>query len=335
MRVSDDGRGFVLDEAYWGLKNMRDRAAQIRAQWKITTAEGHGTEIEVCIPRLWRHSRKFSCSRTRNSSVSTLESSRCTRVLILLLISMPAAAATNWKLVWSDEFNGAAHMPPDRSRWTYDLGDGGWGNRELEIYTGKPENVSQDGEGHLLIRAIKSRSGKYTSARIKTETKFTVQYGKIAARMKIPYGQGLWPAFWMLGADCDSTGWPACGEIDVMENIGKERSIVHGTIHGPGYSGSKGITHEYLLPAGARLSDDFHIYAVEWSPAAITFLLDDKSYFTVEPADLPTGARWVYNHPFFLLLNLAVGGYWPGNPDSTTQFPQILLVDWVRVWKPE
>jgi beta-glucanase (GH16 family) len=255
------------------------------------------------------------------------------RALTLLLVALPARPATNWKLIWSDEFNGAAHTPPNAGKWTYDLGNGGWGNGELEIYTKKAENVSQDGKGRLIIRAVKTGPGTYTSARMKTQGKFTVRYGKIAARMKIPHGQGMWPAFWMLGADIKSAGWPACGEIDVMENIGKEPWIVHGTIHGPGYSGSKGIGHPYALPDGVPLSDDFHVYAVEWSPDAITFLLDDRPYFTVAPHDLPAGTHWVYNRPFFLLLNLAVGGHWPGNPDSTTQFPQELLVDWLRVWQ--
>jgi beta-glucanase (GH16 family) len=255
------------------------------------------------------------------------------RVVGLLAMAVSALAASDWKLLWSDEFNGALHASPDPSKWTYDLGDGGWGNHEPEIYTSKVENVSQDGQGHLVIRAIKTVRGKFTSARIKTQGKFTVQYGKISARMKIPRGQGMWPAFWMLGADIDSRGWPMCGEIDVMENIGKEPPIVHGTIHGPGYSGRKGIRHPYALPDGAALSDYFHVYAMEWSPAAITFLLDDKSYFTVRPADLTAGTHWVYTHPFFLLLNLAVGGDWPGVPNRTTQFAQVLLVDWVRIWQ--
>ncbi len=254
------------------------------------------------------------------------------RILTLLLLALPAMAATNWKLTWSDEFNGAANTLPDAGKWTYDLGAGGWGNQELETYTNAIENVSQDGKGHLLIRAVKTPEG-YTSARLKTQGKFTVQYGKVAVRMKIPHGQGMWPAFWMLGADIKTAGWPGCGEIDVMENIGKEPSIVHGTIHGPGYSGGKGISHQYSLPGGEPLSGDFHIYAVEWSPASITFSLDGKPYGTATPADLPAGTHWVYNHPFFLLLNLAVGGDWPGNPDGATQFPQTLLVDWVRVWQ--
>jgi beta-glucanase (GH16 family) len=254
------------------------------------------------------------------------------RLPILLVLALPALAANNRKLTWSDEFNGAANTPPDAAKWTYDLGAGGWGNQELETYTKSPENVSQDGDGHLVIRAIKTSSG-FTSARLITQGKFTVQYGKIAVRMKIPRGQGMWPAFWMLGADNKSAGWPVCGEIDITENIGKEPSTVHGTIHGPGYSGDKGIGHEYSLPNGAALADDFHIYAVEWSPASITFSLDDKPYGTVRPSDIPAGTHWVFRHPFFLLLNLAVGGGWPGNPDTTTQFPQKLVVDWVRVWQ--
>ena len=254
------------------------------------------------------------------------------RALLLLLFALPAFPAHDWKLVWSDEFNGAAHAPPDPAKWTYDRGAGGWGNQELETYTDHLQNVSQDGKGHLVI--VARQSGKlYTSARIRTQGKFTIQYGRIAVRMKIPHGQGLWPAFWMLGSDIEKVGWPACGEIDVMENIGKEPDVLHGTVHGPGYSGGKGIGHSFTPTKGVPLSSDFHVYAVEWSTDSITFLLDDHPYFTVTPHDLPSGAHWVYDHPFFLLLNLAVGGEWPGNPDATTRFPQQLFVDWVRVWE--
>lgn len=253
------------------------------------------------------------------------------RLLVAVFVALPLFAASDWKLTWSDEFNGPANTLPDPAKWTYDLGAGGWGNKELETYTNQRENASLDGSGHLVITAIKTASG-YTSGRLKTQGKFTVQYGKVAARMKIPHGQGMWPAFWMLGNDIETAGWPKCGEIDIMENIGKEPSIIHGTIHGPGYSGAKSIGHQYELPDKA-LSEDFHVYAVEWSPEAITFLLDEKPYATVAPHDLPPGTNWVYNHPSFLLLNLAIGGDWPGNPDSTTQFPQSLVVDWVRVWK--
>ncbi len=234
--------------------------------------------------------------------------------------------------MWSDEFNGARNAQPDPTKWVYDLGAGGWGNRELETYTRAPQNVLQDGKGHLLIRALKSGDGRFTSARIKTEGKFAVRYGRIAARMKLPSGQGIWPAFWMLGQDIASAGWPRCGEIDIMENIGKEPSVVHGTIHGPGYSGGKAISSSFSA-SGKPLSAAFHIYAAEWSPGKITFFFDGHAYGAVTPAALPRGARWVYDHPFFLLLNLAIGGNWPGNPDATTKFPQTLTVDWVRVFE--
>jgi beta-glucanase (GH16 family) len=254
-------------------------------------------------------------------------------IFALLITTPPLLPATNPKLVWSDEFNDHKGTPPDSSKWIFNLGGGGWGNHELEIYTRNPENIFQDGEGHLIIRAIKTGSKTFTSARIKTQGKYTLKYGKIEARMKIPFGQGMWPAFWMLGDDIDTVGWPKCGEIDVMENIGKEGSIVHGTVHGPQYFGKDGISSQYSLPAGKALSGDFHVYAVLWSPDSIKFLLDDAAYATVTPTSLPKGAKWVFDHPFFLLLNLAVGGDWPGAPDETSSFPQTLLVDWVRVWQ--
>lgn len=252
---------------------------------------------------------------------------------VLLIPALPLLSASRWKLVWSDEFNARQGAPPASSKWTFDLGGGGWGNQELEVYTNDSRNIQQDGHGHLLIRAIKTSSGTFTSGRIKTEGKFAISYGKVEARMKIPSGQGLWPAFWMLGENIATWGWPACGEIDVMENIGKEPAIVHGTIHGPGYSGKDGISSQYSLPAGASLSDDFHVYGVIWSPNRIEFFLDGKQYATVTPESLPKNTQWVFNRPFFLVLNLAVGGSWPGDPDQTTKFPQTLTVDWVRVWQ--
>ena len=250
---------------------------------------------------------------------------------LLLFTAVTALSHSDWKLIWSDEFNGPRNTLPDSSKWTFDLGGGGFGNRELETYTNNLDNISQDGEGHLEIRALKTPSGAFTSARIKTQGKFEVTHGKIEARIKIPSGQGIWPAFWMLGNDIAKVGWPRCGEIDIMENIGKEPSIVHGTVHGPGYSGKAGITAQFALPGTSALSAEFHIYSALWSPDSITFFLDDTAYATVTPATLPKGAKWVFNHPFFLLLNLAVGGAWPGNPDQTSVFPQTMLVDWVHV----
>jgi beta-glucanase (GH16 family) len=154
------------------------------------------------------------------------------------------------------------------------------------------------------------------------------------ARIKIPCGQGLWPAFWMLGTDMDRVGWPRCGEIDIMENIGREPSTVHGTIHGPGYSGRRSIGAPYQFAADLKVSDDFHIFAVEWTTNSIRWFVDQHAYFTVTPAALPAESQWVFNQPHFLLLNLAVGGRWPGKPDNRTTFPQRMLVDYVRVYAP-
>src|SRR6266496_3209301 len=247
-------------------------------------------------------------------------------VRLLLLtgwIVNAALAQNNWVLTWHDEFNGPSI---DTSKWTYDTGGGGWGNQELESYTSRPANASIE-NGMLVIRAISEDytgadgiARKYTSARLKTLGRFSQTYGRFEARIKIPYGQGIWPAFWMLGDDITTAGWPTCGEIDIMENIGREPSIVHGTVHGPGYSGGGGITGQYALPSSARLADDFHLFAVEWEPDTIRWYIDSQLYRTVTAKDLPPGARWVFDHPFHLLLNVAVGGSWPGNPDSSSVF---------------
>ena len=241
------------------------------------------------------------------------------------------ASAKDRRLVWSDEFDGPAGAAPDASKWVYDLGGGGWGNQELEVYTDSRSNSYLDGHGNLVIEALEPSPGQFTSARIKTQGKFAAKYGRVEARIKIPYGQGLWPAFWMLGDNIQEVRWPACGEIDIMENIGREPGIVHGTVHGPGYSNSHGIGKPFKLAAG-RFADDYHVYAVEWVPDRIDFLVDGTRYHTVTPASLPSGTKWVYDHPFFLILNVAAGGEWPGNPDSTSVFPQKMLVDWVRVY---
>ena len=244
----------------------------------------------------------------------------------------------SWKLVWSDEFNGPNGARVDSSKWVAETGGGGWGNDELEYYTSRPQNASQE-NGNLVIKVLQEKytgadgvTRNYTSARLKTLGKFSQTYGRFEARIKIPRGQGIWPAFWMLGNEIENPGWPACGEIDIMENIGKEPALVHGTIHGPGYSGGKGIGAAYELPGDQRFADDFHLFSVEWEPNAIRFYVDDHLYATRIPTDLPQGTRWVYDHPFFLLLNVAVGGGWPGNPDPTTVFPQTMLVDYVRVY---
>ncbi|MBZ5595475.1 MAG: glycoside hydrolase family 16 protein [Acidobacteriia bacterium] len=250
--------------------------------------------------------------------------------LSLWLAAPALAAPPYWTLIWSDEFDGPAGTAPDAAKWVYDLGASGWGNQELENYTDSRDNSYLDGSGNLVIESREASPGQYTSARLKTQTKFTVEYGKIEARIKLPAGQGIWPAFWMLGAD---GGWPQGGEIDIMENIGREPGMVHATVHGPGYSGDKGIGQSYTPPGNARVADEFHVFAVEWAESNIQFFVDGHLYHTVTPSSLPKGAVWVFNHPFFLLLNVAVGGSWPGNPDATSSFPQKMLVDYVRVYQ--
>lgn len=254
--------------------------------------------------------------------------------------STTPSAAPTYQLVWSDEFNAADGSAPDASKWATQTGGNGWGNNELEYYTTRLRNVQVSG-GNLVITARKENytgpdgvSRNYTSARLQTKGLFSQQYGRFEARIKIPKGQGMWPAFWMLGNNIDTAGWPACGEIDIMENIGKEPSIVHATLHAPNYPPA-GYTAAYTLPTGA-FSDDFHIFAVEWEPQQIRFYVDDTLYATDTQSASPSPSNWPFStQPVFVLLNLAVGGDWPGNPDNTTLFPQQMLVDYVRVYQKQ
>ena len=242
--------------------------------------------------------------------------------------------AGTWSLVWSDEFDGKDGSEIDRTKWTYDDPQSGKYNKELQYYAPGTANAEQRG-GNLIITAKTDGADKqtcwygtcrYTSARVITKGLYATKYGRIAARIQIPRGQGLWPAFWLLGDDIDAVSWPACGEIDVMENIGKEPLRDHGTLHATGFD--KGASTD----AKAALGADFHVYAVEWDAKGIRFFLDDVGYSTITPADVPAGGKWAFDHPFFLLLNVAVGGGWPGDPDSTSTFPQTMKVDWVRVY---
>jgi beta-glucanase (GH16 family) len=225
---------------------------------------------------------------------------------------------------WADDFDGPAGAPIDGNKWRFDLGNNnGWGNGELETYTNSTSNVSLDGQGHLAITARREGSG-YTSGRILTADRFSQAYGRFEASIQIPKGQGIWPAFWMLGGGT----WPDGGEIDIMENVGFAPNTVYGTVHGPGYSGANGIGGNRSI--GAALGDGFHNYRVDWSPGLIIWYLDGSEYFRVTPNDI-RGNRWVFDHPFYMILNVAVGGGWPGNPDGSTQFPQTMLVDYVHV----
>ena len=236
-----------------------------------------------------------------------------------------------WTVAWRDEFEGDAGTRPDPTRWTYDLGASGWGNAELQEYTDAASNAALDGRGNLAIVA-RYDSGRYTSARLKTQDRYTQRYGRIEARIRLPQGRGIWPAYWMLGADIDEVGWPMSGEIDVMENVGHEPSVIHGSVHGPGSSGAYNLTAARSLRQGAW-HEGFHVFAAEWAPGSVAFSVDGAEYARFRPADLPAGGQWVFDHPFFLLLNIAIGGNWPGDPDGSTRFPQTMLVDYVRLYQ--
>ena len=259
--------------------------------------------------------------------------------VLLFTLLLPACESlgtqdeAGWTLVWSDEFDGPAGQLPNPDNWTFDIGTD-WGNRQLEYDTGRPENVSLDGGGNLAITARREsyRGSAYTSGRIKTQGLFEQAYGRFEARIRLPTGQGIWPAFWMLGNNIDTVGWPECGEIDVMEYRGQEPSIVLGTVHGPGYFAGGGISTRYAL-TGARFDTGFHEFAIEWTEAGIVWFVDGQRYHAVDRDDPP--GRWVFDHPFFILLNVAVGGGFVGPPNESTNFPQSMLVDWVRVYRKD
>jgi beta-glucanase (GH16 family) len=240
----------------------------------------------------------------------------------------PVWMRDGWELIWHDEFDGPEI---DRNNWTFDIGGNGWGNSEHQTYTSRPENARIE-DGHLVIEARKERfvNQDHTSARLKTQGLQSWQYGRIEARIRIPEGQGIWPAFWMLGDSITTVSWPTSGEIDIMENVGFEPQQIHGTVHGPGYSGGDGIGSSRYL-SGEPYADDFHEYAIEWEAEEIRWYMDDSLFFSLTPDDVP--GDWVYDQPFFILLNVAVGGLWPGYPDETTVFPQQMLVDYVRVYQ--
>lgn len=251
------------------------------------------------------------------------------------------SVAPRGPLVFDQEFNGRAGTRLSGHVWTYDRGgEPQWGNQEWEYYTARSANVSMDGRGHLAIVARRERLPgmghcmygpcDITSARITTQNKFAHKYGRFEARIKLPRGAGLWPAFWMLGRNSDRVGWPACGEIDAMEEIGRRPNTVYGTLHARGYAHA-GIGGEATVKRGA-LEQRFHVYEVDWSPSAIRWKLDGRTYFVARRSKLRSGQAWPFRQPFYIILNLAVGGDWPGPPNRHTRFPARMLVDWVRVY---
>jgi beta-glucanase (GH16 family) len=242
----------------------------------------------------------------------------------------------NYQLVWQDEFDGPQGQNPDSTKWAFDIGtgDNGWGNQELQYYTNRSENISLDGSGNLVITARRESFGgrAFTSARIKTQGLFEQTYGRFEASIKMPWGPGIWPAFWLLGSDVEIVGWPQCGEIDIMEYRGQQTNLIHGTVHGPGYSGGNSVTKSFGFEQ-ARFDTDFHLFVVEWGTDYIRFYVDDVLYQQIEPGDL--SGPWVFNHPFFIILNVAVGGNYVGFPTNETPFPQSMIIDYVRVYKAQ
>lgn len=281
-----------------------------------------------CIPAL------FLLAACGSGGVSTTTSS-----------SSSGGGVTKETLIWSDEFNGArVPSAPNPQNWIYDTGAGGWGNAELETYCAygsstapcdpKNPNAYVGTDGYLHVVARNPSAGVYTSARLKSEGLQSFQYGRLEARVKMPEGQGMWPAFWMLGDNINTVQWPACGEMDIMESVGKTPSINYGSIHGTGFTGTA-VGSSYTLPNGKKFGDDFHTFGIVWSPNLIKYYVDSPTnvYATYTPASLPKGAVWPFDAgKFFFILNVAVGGDWPGSPDSSTVFPQQMLVDYVRVY---
>ena len=250
-----------------------------------------------------------------------------------------------WTLEWSDEFNGKAGTPVDSRIWSYDTGDGcaagicGWGNEERESYSSAAENIALDGKGSLAIVARRASAQlkcyygpcRYTSGKIKTQGKARAQPGRVEARIKLPEGQGLWPAFWLLGNSFPQTPWPQCGELDVMENHGHATNETSSAIHGPGYFGQTPFVHGHTLQSG-KYSDDFHVFAVEWDSVRVRFFVDNAPQYTITRPEVERLGAWVFDQPFFVVLNLAVGGKFDGDPASDAIFPATMLVDYVRAY---
>lgn len=259
---------------------------------------------------------------------------------ILLFVLYTYGSVKADTLTWSDEFNGPSGQVPDASKWKYDSGGDGWGNQELEYYTSSASNAALDGNGNLVITARRENPDnykcwngqcQYTSARLNSAGKFSQQYGAFEARIKIPTGKGVWPAFWLLGDNIGQVQWPQCGEIDIMENIGSVPLTIYGTLHGPGYSGAGGLTNAYTQSNNQPFTNDFHVYRVDWTENSVAFSVDGNQYATKTSADTH-GNKWVFDHTFFIILNLAIGGGFPGSPDQSTVFPQSMVIDYVRVY---
>jgi beta-glucanase (GH16 family) len=243
---------------------------------------------------------------------------------------VPDAAGSTWRLLWHDEFNGPAGASPDPALWAQEVGGTGWGNAQIQYYTARPENTFLDGAGSLTIRAIAEpyMGLNYTSGRLTTNGIFAQEYGRFEISARAPAGSGLWSSFWIEGNNRDVVGWPACGDINILSVLGVAPATNRGGAHGPGIG--ELVRPAYTLNGGATFGQQLHLFAVEWDPTELRFFVDDILYATVTKSDLPSGSQWVQDHPYFLILDLAVGGA-SGTPDPAL-FPAELSVDFVRVF---
>ncbi|MDQ6757333.1 MAG: family 16 glycosylhydrolase [Bacteroidota bacterium] len=235
-------------------------------------------------------------------------------------------------LIWNDEFSGTAL---DANTWNYELGNGsgGWGNHELEYYTNSTKNVFVC-NGNLIIEARKEAIGgfNYSSSRITTQNKKSFTYGRVDIRAKLPKGKGIWPALWMLGSNINTVGWPASGEIDIMELLGQEPSKMYSTLHYGASTATHGSKGNFYTLSGSSFYDQFHVFSMDWKQDQIKLYVDNNLFLTVNKTDVGS-SPYPFNAPFFFIFNVAVGGDWPGSPDATTTFPQRMIVDYVRVFQ--
>lgn len=241
--------------------------------------------------------------------------------------------SSEWRLVWSDEFDGAANSAPDPSKWNYETGGHGFGNAQLEFNTDSTNNARLTGDGLLQITAKREQhlGRQFTSARLNTLGKMERTYGRFDIRARMPKGQGLWPAIWLLAANYETVTWPECGEIDIVEMRGQRTDEVIGSLHGPNYSG--GASMSGYLSVSDTLDEQFHTFTVIWTPDSIQWMLDNRLYFERRREDFSNAQPWVFDHPFFLLINLAVGGHFVGDVPNTLTFPKHMLVDYVRIYE--
>lgn len=258
-----------------------------------------------------------------------------TSLSVLILIGCSGSEVqrviTLTNLVKADEFN--TDGAPDANMWSFEIGTGqnGWGNNELQYYTDRADNIEvKDGMLRITARKERFEGQSYTSARITTQDLYERTYGRFEARIQLPWGRGMWPAFWLLGANIDDVSWPQCGEIDIMEYRGQEPTVVLGSVHGPGYSGGEAVTKSFELK-NDRFDTGFHVFGIEWGPGYINYYVDDVLYSQITPEDVD--GEWVFDQPFYIIMNLAVGGSFVGSPSDQTVFPQTMLVDYVRIYE--